>query len=225
MDQPGKPIQHHLEVAALILFLLPFANGFYNPLLLNHATLFWFLDVLTYVLIPACVAFVLFTRSGLRLSHIGIERPQDKEGWLRLISHSLLLAVVFHIAYAGAASFFAAQYGTQPLFRYEWMTPKSGLGRELVAIYQGLTAGILEEFYYRGLLVALFSRYKMGQPIMVWIISCLFSLIHWEGGVAALLINFFISLFLTAYYVRFKLLIPLIVAHLLYDWYYFSWAG
>ena len=64
--RPDTPNQSHLEVAALILFVLPFINGIYNRALVGQAWLFWILDVLQFIALPVCVAVFLFTRSGLR---------------------------------------------------------------------------------------------------------------------------------------------------------------
>lgn len=98
---PDTPNRSQLEVAALILFVLPFINGIYNRSLVDQSWLFWMLDVIQFIILPICVAVFLFTRSGLRTADIGLRLPQDKTGWKVLIAHILLVGILFYPIYKG----------------------------------------------------------------------------------------------------------------------------
>lgn len=101
------------------------------------------------------------------------------------------------------------------------MMPNSAMGKWLVSIYYAIGGGLSEEFYYRGLLVSLFTQYKMSNPIIVLCVSSIFALVHWEGGPYHILATFFLSIFVTAYYVRYRMLMPVIVGYFVTDTIYF----
>ena len=222
--RPNTLNQSHLEVAALILFVLPFINGIYNKSLVNQPRLFWVLDVIQFIVLPICVALFLFTRSGLRATTIGLGLPQDKTGWKVLIAHILFVGILFYPICKGFHDLFLRLFPASkfpPVFDYSWMMPNSVRGQWLVSIYYAIGGGLSEEFYYRGLLVALFTQYKISNPIIVLCVSSIFALVHWESGPYNILATFFLSIFVTAYYVRYRMLIPLIVGHFVTDTIYF----
>ncbi len=159
-----------------------------------------------------CVAVFLFTRSALRPEDIGLGLPRDKSGWKALILHGLVIGILFYPFYKGLHDFFLTLYPATkflPVFDYGWMMPNSVRGQWLVGIYYAIGGGLSEEFYYRGLLVALFTQYKMSNSIIVLCVSSIFALVHWEGGPYNILATFFLSIFATAYYARYRMLIPL----------------
>lgn len=221
---PDTPNRSQLEVAALILFVLPFINGIYNRSLVDQSWLFWMLDVIQFIILPICVAVFLFTRSGLRTADIGLRLPQDKTGWKVLIAHILLVGILFYPIYKGFHDLFLRLFPASkfpPVFDYSWMMPNSAMGKWLVSIYYAIGGGLSEEFYYRGLLVSLFTQYKMSNPIIVLCVSSIFALVHWEGGPYHILATFFLSIFVTAYYVRYRMLMPVIVGYFVTDTIYF----
>jgi membrane protease YdiL (CAAX protease family) len=198
LTRPDSPNRSHLEVAALVLFVLPFINGIYNKALVDQPRLFWALDVIQFIVLPLCVAVLLFTRSGLRAADVGLGLPQDKIGWKVLILHSLVIGILFYPVCKGFDVLFLRLFPASkspPMFDYGWMMPKSGGGQWLVGIYYAIGGGLTEEFYYRGLLVALFTQYKMSNPIIVLCVSSMFALVHWEGGPSNILTTFFLSIF------------------------------
>ena len=221
---PYTPNRSHLEVASLILFVLPFINGIYNRALVGQTWLFWGLDVIQFIVLPVCVAVFLFTRSGLRATNIGLGLPQDKTGWKVLILHILIVGILFCPIYKGFHDLFLRLFPASkfpPVFDYRWMMPNSAGGQWLVSIYYAIGGGLSEEFYFRGLLVALFTLYRMKNSVIILCVSSIFALVHWEGGPSNILATFFLSLFVTAYYVRYRMLIPLIVGHFVTDTIYF----
>jgi membrane protease YdiL (CAAX protease family) len=218
MTETSQPNRIHLEIAAVILFIPLFVNGFHNPLLIDKTWLFWILDIFNYIVVPIGVAVFLFSRSGLRAHHIGLYWPKCTAEWIKLIIHTVGFSLTYYFIAYHLSKFFSKAYPSQTLFRYEWMIPTDFISRLLISFYFALTAGIAEEFYCRGILVKLFSQYGAGKFWIVLLVSSLFAIAHWEGGVKAVLATFFIGAFITTYYTRFKLLFPVIVAHFIYDW-------
>lgn len=218
MKDTTQPNRKHLEIATLVLLVFPFVNGFYNPLLADKPLLFWTLDILHFIVVPSSVAIFLFTQSGLRFDHIGLQWPKSITEWVKLSLHTIGFSLVFYVAANNLREFFANAYPSKPLFSYEWMIPAGITGSLLTTFYFGLTAGFVEEFLYRGLLVKLFTQYGASSYVTVVAVACVFAIVHWESGVDAMLAAFFISVVITAYYARFRLLFPVIMAHLIYDW-------
>lgn len=61
----------------------------------------------------------------------------------------------------------------------------------------------------------------MGNALIVLLVSCIFSLIHWECGPYNIMATFFMSLLITADYVWSRMLAPLVVGHFVTDVIYF----
>lgn len=210
----------HLDIAVILLFVLPFINGFYNRYLTHHSLIFWILDFFQFIILPSCVAFFLFTRSGLRLKDVGLQN----DGWKKLAIHSVLVTIAFYFITKVLFDFFADVYPYHrypPVFDYGWMVPHDEKWKIISTFYYGLGAGLVEEFYYRGLLVLLFSLHGLKKSLIVLFVSCIFSLIHWESGPPSIVVAFILSLIITTYYLCFRMLWPLVIAHFLFDWIWF----
>lgn len=210
----------HLEYAAIILFILPFLNGIYNRALRNHPAVFWSLDVFQFIVLTAGVAWFLFTRSGLTAADLGLAKPANAAEWRRLLLHCLAVGLLFHPAYQALHDLFLHLYPVArfpPVFSWEQMLPRTPVWRCLAGIYFAIGGGLCEEFYYRGLLVALFRRYRMSNPLIGLVVSSIFSLIHWESGPYNILATFCLSVLITAYYLWSKRLAPLVVGHFVTD--------
>ena len=222
---PDSPKQSHLEAAALILFILPFINGIYNNALIRQPWFFWILDIIQFIVLPFCMAVFLFTRSGLRAEDVGLGLPRDKSGWNALIIRTFLITILFYFIYRGLHNLFLTMYPATkfpPVFAYQWMMPNSAVGQWVVSIYYAIGGGFSEEFYYRGLLVALFTQYKMKNSVIILCVSSIFALVHWESGPFNILATFFLGVFVTAYFVHFRMLIPLVVGHFVTDFLVFA---
>lgn len=215
----------HLERAAVILFILPFMNGFYNRALRSHPAIFWAVDVFQFIILPAAIAVFLFTRSGLTARDIGLGGHSTGPERKRLLIHCLVVGLLFYPTYMLLREVFItilpiSRYPAA--FDYGAMLPSTPAGRWLSSAYYAIGGGISEEFYYRGILVALFLEYRMGKAMIVLVVSSIFALVHWESGLFNIPTVFFLSVLLTAYYVRFRMLAPLIVGHFVTDLIFFA---
>lgn len=216
--------KNHIENAVIILFIMPFFNGVYNGYLEQNPLFFWILDITHYIIIPLCVTFYLFKRSNLKMINVGLQIPKNKKDWTDLIIHTLLVTICLYIFTSQLFIFFRQVYPSDKypsVFEMGWMIPENIGMKYLTTVYYGITAGLVEEFYYRGLLVFLFFLYGMKKSLIVLLISCIFSLVHWEGGPSSIMSTFIFSLVITSYYVRFKMLWPLVIGHFLFDWIWF----
>jgi len=94
------------------------------------------------------------------------------------------------------------------------------LPKWLYIIIIGLSAGFLEEIYYRGLLFKMLLDKNMSVPTIVWISSILFTLAHFEAGLHYMPLYLTSAFIFALFYSRFRTIWPLIIAHSFVDIYY-----
>lgn len=211
-----------------VVFVYGFINGIYNHFWGTNAVLFWLSDIIGHLIIPLLIAIFLFKRAGLTLSHVNLTLPEDERGWMRCIYHTIIVSILFFYSYKHLYILFASWFPPEkypPVFVYQSTIPDNFFLKLGISTYYGLTAGLIEEFYYHGLLVLIFTSYTMSKPFMVIVISALFTMVHWTGGPAQILSVFFLTIITTTYYVTFRLLWPLIIAHFMYDWIVYMRTG
>lgn len=201
-------------------------NGFYNLAILDSSlTLYWVIEVCTWVVLP-----IILLRYGARQnlfdrSSIGIRgfigdyrRPIFKIPFYAIYP----VFVFFFCLWAQRLSThaFETNYLAQQ-FDYSQTFPKTMGLRLLVAFYHSITAGVVEEIYYRGLLRLVFKS----KIVFIFVSSTLFSLIHWEDGIYTMLPAFMLGLLNAIVYCELGSLIPLIGGHFFTDFMYFLRYG
>ncbi|MCP4490417.1 MAG: CPBP family intramembrane metalloprotease [Gammaproteobacteria bacterium] len=102
------------------------------------------------------------------------------------------------------------------------MIPEDRIGRLIVITYFSLTAGVVEELYFRGLLFRALAGCKNHFLIFIAISPVLFSLVHWESGLANVLSTYLFGLFFAGTYLVFQNIWPLVVGHTVTDLVWFS---
>lgn len=201
-------------------------NGFYNARVAQSVPLYWVVELLTWVLLPA----LLFT-AGLRLGlctpaglglHGQLRGREDRRGLLLAIA---AVALAFPWAYSGSYALalwlFPHNWG-YVAFEYQDMVPAAGPLRWLALAHLALSAGIVEELYFRGLLRTLFADGRRGALAFVLVSAAAFSLIHWEGGVHNLFATLLVGLGAGAVYAWLRNLWPLVIGHALTDLWWFA---
>jgi membrane protease YdiL (CAAX protease family) len=80
-----------------------------------------------------------------------------------------------------------------------------------------LRAGIVEELFYRGYAIERLQAVGLGRPAAVALPLIVFSIAHWTGGWANILIAFVTGAILTAFYLWRKDLVANMIGHFLVD--------
>lgn len=80
-----------------------------------------------------------------------------------------------------------------------------------------LRAGIVEELFYRGYAIERLQAVGLGRPAAIAFPLILFSIAHWTGGWANILIAFATGAVLTAFYLWRKDLVANMIGHFLVD--------
>jgi len=110
----------------------------------------------------------------------------------------------------------------QGFFQYKSIVPESGILYFAVTIYLGLSAGLVEEFLFRGLLYRAFSGFRHSLALFLVILPILFSLVHWENGLAKLASTYIVGIFMAIAYLGLRNLWPLVAGHIFTDLVWFG---
>ncbi len=192
--------------AFLVYFGVTLSKGFWFPFL--PETYFWMADVFCFVVLPASLVILLklplFPEYAIGKQKIRSEPPGT------LIFFSFILSLALWVAYSVSGYFANALIqDLSPIFpvriSYESHIPKNGFGAFLVVIYFALTAGLVEEYFFRGLLnIAMARNATKNVVLFVLVSSICFTAIHWGGGARNLLSSFLPGLVLAVTFVRIR---------------------
>ena len=211
---PAKSSRSTLYVAAAFagVFLPLFVNGWYNPIVRSSATSYWAVEILTWVVLPAVLLWALFRSEAVTAPDLGLHglvRGRD-DGPL-LIEYAVLWSFAMYFLYVAGSAFANAHLPDfwKVRFDYSLAMPKDGPARVAVALFFSLSAGIIEEIWFRGML-----RRLLGSGVVFVIVSAaFFGLIHWELGTRQLFATTLWGLVAALVYLRIGNLLPLIAAH------------
>jgi len=211
------------------LFLLAISpqvfNGFYNPGLMAYPTAFWTVDILTLAAMPILLygwglRRGLFTNRDLGL-HFQFPGRRQK-----VIFVAAMIALPFLVFYGfwfltWLGNFLHYRFFTKGaenfVFDFSMAVSGEGIKRIVIIAYFSITAGLVEEFYYRALPRLFFKSSPFHLILYLLFSSSIFALIHWEGGQVKLFVTFFLGLILAGAYLMTRNLWPLIFGHLVAD--------
>ncbi len=234
----------------LLWILLPFYalgifDGCFLPLLVRSAWTFAAYDIAKFVILPAAILGYLHRRFQLRpADYCFIGRGIDYRGWelaiitfwwagilfvldllgepLIMIPLGLLLAPLqwalsLIVAVPAVDLSFAAR------FRYDLALPNNAVLHAIVAVFFSVTAGVVEEIFFRGLFRQAVSALFGPTAVKTYIFTSalLFGLAHWEQGSVGLYRATAFGLGAAILYLKLGDLRPLILAHALIDLYIF----
>ncbi len=219
----SRPLLALLLAIGILPLLL---NGLYNSYLSQTPHIYWTAEILTWVVLPAVLLGVAFHRKLFSTTDIGLHiRIFGRSSWPLFLAATVVISVLVVAIYGysteAAHKLFSTNHGAGSFF-YRDVVPGSGLLRFLVLVYLCLSAGIVEELYFRGMTRLLFSKNWSGSLLYIATTAIVFSLIHWEGGVWNLTEAFLFGLATSALYVVSGNLWPLIIGHALTDYFWFS---
>ena len=205
----------------LALFIPLLLNGFYNTAIAEYKWIYWLVEILTWVIIPAAGVVFFMTREERTASGLFIPKTSREQIHLIILCVPVSIACYYIYTYSSAwADGYFADTAEPDLIAYTDILPNDGWKKIIVNLYFAFSAGIVEEIYFRGLLRQLFRNFS--GIIFVSASSLLFSVIHWEGGLQNLVPTFIFGVATALYALRFKNLIPLILSHAATNYIVFS---
>jgi membrane protease YdiL (CAAX protease family) len=229
--QPSQnfPVAKRLVVAISPWLAFYLFNGFLKAYLFKISLqALWGFDA-----VVCFVAFPTFLWGFARYAGVTFEAVGLQFGRSRTNKQLLEDAVVCTIA-LGFINFFAGSVAYGYLHSFDWFhtSPYAfswGLAmdvenRAILVLYASITAAVMEEFIFRGLLCAIVFRLVTGKraaTIFCLLSSFLFGIAHWEAGLVSVVGTCVFGWVAARLYLWTKHLLPLIVAHFVVDMFAF----
>ena len=209
-------IKYPVQYTIFTIFTIQLLNGFFLSNLYQYSpSFFWVFDAFQFVFLPALFLYLLYTKYSITPSSYGLVIPdnkhQAKELLLIIIYCTLLLQLFSFVSYEMTKAFIAK--GTTG--NYQSVIPTGSLQIPVI-IYMSLTAAIVEEIFYRGLPLLILKNIFTGKKLeylYIYTTTFIFTLVHWENGFPDIVSSFIYGIFAASFYLQFKRLIPIIVAH------------
>ncbi len=166
-----------IKIIALVSWTY-FLNDFYLIYIQNsNLPLLWSLDVIFYTLIPTMTIIFLIKKGHITKEILGISTPFK----MKYLRYGLYLCLGMLLIYSGFLRVIIYKYLSSGLF-IGYGFPKEKVLFYITVIYAAVSAGILEEFIFRGIVISQLEKYKLSKFSIV-IISCIiFGCIHWGQG-------------------------------------------
>lgn len=203
---------------------LPFlVNGYINSVIYSLPLAYWSFEILSWIVIPLIVFTLAVKHGGLKASDIGLNfKIFGKDNIPLLIVVCVLFCPIDYYLYKEMYAYFSALFPDNSYFGYESMIPTDPFLKVVVAIYFGISAGIVEELYYRGFMFKIAQFFT--APAVVYVIASplIFSVIHWEGGTANLITTYIFGLFSVFAFLLLRNLWPFIIGHIYTDFVWYS---
>jgi len=213
-------------LAVFVVGVLPYyLNGFYNPIVAIDPAAFWSLDILIWSVLPAGLYLFgrwqrLFTPAQLGL-HTQI---RGRSSPLGVVVLCLIFAAVFVKLDEGLARAMYETFvkeGETPAFNYRDMIPprgySTGAWRLATVLYMAVSAGLVEEIFYRGMLRLALGRGWVWDVVFVAVSAVVFAGAHFEGGKVAVAYALSWGVIFSVLYVGLDNLWPMIVGHGMID--------
>ena len=219
----------------ICLFIIGIApaefNWYFNPRLAASPRLFWTVDVLRFVALPAAIVAwgiyrQLFTFADLGLHGRIFGRRNAALLFTIMIAASILLCRLDTALLDWAMQRFPPNPAAEPAFSYNQMVPppgpETGTYRLLAVFYLALGAAFSEEILFRGLMRRVFGTGLIGTISFIVFSAASFASVHCYGGPMKVAYALGHGVAFAVVYVLSGNLWPLIAAHAIIDLYWFS---
>jgi membrane protease YdiL (CAAX protease family) len=193
-------------------------DGFTKPALANIPALFWVYDVTKWILLPAVTLFAMRMWCNARLSDFGLQGPGKRWSMVQLSVLTVLFSALA-MSYFGFQTLALRLFPGGATFDLGEVMPL-GSAYLPVVLYLCVTAAIVEELFYRGVLLEAMAPAGSGAGRAagyVALSSMLFGLSHFENGSAEILATGLYGVVAALFALRVRNLWPLMVGHFATD--------
>jgi membrane protease YdiL (CAAX protease family) len=204
-----------LSTPFLVVNLL---DGFTKPALATIPAIFWVYDLTKWVVLPAVTLFTMHMWCGARASDFDLQGPGQRWSLTQLSALSVLFSMLA-MSYFGFRALAARFLPTEGNFDLGALLPV-GEAHLLVVVYLCLTAAVVEELFYRGVLLETIAPAGAGvgrATAYVALSSTLFAFSHFESGAAEVLATGLYGVVAAVFALRVRNLWPLIIGHFITD--------
>ena len=247
---PGNPEFVHRTGWIVLGCLLPYyalaiGDGFFLAKLVRDPLLYTLYDIAKYVVLPSLVFLFLASKLRLRAEDFFFtSRRIEVRGWevigiafwwaavlyvIFLLGEPLVmypLAIMVEPLHWVLSQWFALPdipWRYEARFSHTMALPDNAIVHGVAVIFLSVTAGIVEEIFYRGLFRQVIAALLGPQAVKTYIFgsALIFGLAHWEQGSTGLYNATAFGLGAAILYLKLGDLRPLILAHALIDLYIF----
>jgi len=193
--------------ALLVVLSLPFYLNDFASIAVDDWRTWLVIDYVSVKALPLAVIGWMLWRGSLRADELGlVARP-----WTMMIAVLLVVAVAGTLVDQNGYRLIAdlpgyPALGAMPAIAspaWNWIDLTVGLA--LVAI--------VEELVFRGVMLEVLRRYTTSTVLIVVVSSLLFGLIHWSGGLHAVVVTSIIGAVFMVGYLAGGSLLPIMLAH------------
>ena len=216
--------KRNLNILLLTLGISPYlVNGYINSLIYEVPVLYWSFELITWVLVPTGILYLLQRFGDLKVEDLGFSGlfiGRRRVGLIVLVG--FFCAPIGYVIFSIFLSLGEVLFPRGALFFYQQIVPSHGLERYVVALYFAVSAGLVEEFYFRGLAYKIAEKFE--HPLMVYFLfsPLLFAIVHWESGLPTVFGAYFFGIVSAALFLWFRNLWPLVISHMFTDYMYFG---
>ena len=214
--------RHRYLLLAAIGILPLLVNGPINARIAHSPWLYWSFELAIWVVLPTVLLLATMRTHGFRFAHLYLHLSViGYRGLPAVLLACLLFSPLMYGCYFGATALFERWFPEGGFFDYQTMIPEAGIPYLIAVLYFALSAGLVEEFLFRGLLWRAAREFANPVPIFLLVSPLAFSLVHWESGIANLAATWVVGLLAAAALLLLKNLWPLIAGHVFTDllWY------
>lgn len=223
-DAAATGAQRRVQLAIYLFAVSPYLlNGWINPHFGDDPLLYWSIELLCWVVVPAIALMLAWKYASLDFLALGFTLHLiDRRSMLGMLLMCTLVSVLMVGLYELADHYSGRVFGTEVAFSYAAVMPAAGPSRVLVALYLALTAGFVEETLYRGFAYQLACRYAHPRLLYLTIGPAVFAAVHWEGGWASVSAAYVLGVFTALVFLALRNLWPLVVGHCVTDYLWFE---
>lgn len=214
----------NLYLALISVGIFPFfINGYINSIIFRIPLAYWLFELSYWVLLPILVVGIAIKRGGLRFAEIGLHGTLfGKRNLVLLVLLCIVFGPIEFWVYKHLYIYFRSIFTGQGIFQYQSVLPRSGWTRTLISIYFALSAGIVEEIFFRGWMYKIAEYLPQPRAVFLMVSPVLFALIHWENGLGNVLATYVMGVLIALAFIAMRNLWPLIVGHIYTDYFCFN---
>lgn len=197
-----------------LIVILPFEiNGLVYQNI-SSIKVFWIFYIITWIVIPLIIYFIIIKTKLLNNNELGLipnfQNNLDEYKFAILFTVTPFLLVVSYLilCYKISPILFPDNYFAINN-NYYYFLNNTPVNKLLIAFFFSITAAVVEEIFYRGVLRSIFNN----KYTYIFVSSLIFSSVHWEGGIRNLFDSFVFGLICSIYFVIYPILWPIIIGH------------
>lgn len=223
------PAKDRLLIALLIYLCVVYSKRFWLGRL--DIAAFWIADVICFVLIPAALYFwIARTENPYPTFQTPAQSSPGTDFGALLFQTVILLMALWILypisSYLGYQVHLAYPDVLTSTLNYDAKVPKMGVAKIFAALFMGVTAGVVEEFFFRGLVYKLLRTYvSHSKWLFILVSTVVFAGAHWAGGAGHIAAVSVFGFGMAVAFLCTKDIRPLMAAHGIWDAVYFYSVG